>query len=82
MGQGEKEMGTDTTKSSEESIIHESIQRRDFLKGAAFSAVGMLPIATLLGCSSKARIDETVDEASVESFNGLPQKSFMSLKWL
>jgi ferredoxin len=65
-------MDTDNNKSVGESVIHENIQRRDFLKGAAFSAVGMLPIATLLGCSSsKTRIEGTADAASAESFSGI-----------
>lgn len=44
-------METDESKVTKEAAVHEGIQRRDFLKGAAFGAVGMMPIATLFGCS-------------------------------
>ncbi|MEG0324642.1 MAG: 4Fe-4S binding protein, partial [Raoultibacter sp.] len=41
------------------------IQRRDFLKGAAFGAMGMLPMAALFGCSPQR--SEAVDSAGASA---------------
>ncbi len=62
-------METDESKITKEAVVHKSIQRRDFLRGAAFSAVGMLPIATLFGCSTEtaARAEGTTDAVDANS---------------
>ena len=47
-------MHADETKHTQEPTNHEGIKRRDFLKGAAFGAVGMMPIMTLFGCAPES----------------------------
>lgn len=52
----------DEQKITTDSIINGDIQRRDFLKGAAVGAMGMMPLMTLFGCAPEQASGTGTDE--------------------
>lgn len=80
----ESKQGTKATETSAENAFAKStgseIKRRDFLKGAAFGAMGMMPMMSLLGCTPKAtaETDNPTDDKA-ESTPSAPNNEPMTL---
>lgn len=63
------------TKTEEKEAKPAGIQRRDFLKGAAFGAMGMLPMAALFGCSPQSSEASNSTEGSGNDNSGASAKT-------
>lgn len=68
-------MHADETKHVQEPTNHEGIKRRDFLKGAAFGAVGMMPIMTLFGCAPESAAN-AAGATDGQGADGAPTKTY------